>query len=61
MSAKLKIVKRQEVSDEVLFQLALEMEREHDKNLERLCKAVLTDDVKTAKKLAKELLPDATN
>lgn len=61
MSTKLQIVKRQEVSDEVLFQLALEMEREHDKNLERLCKAVLTDDVNTAKKLAKELLPDAAN
>ena len=59
MRPELKIVKPT-VSDEALVDLALELEREHDKNLEQLCKAVLTDDFKTAKKLAKELRPDAS-
>lgn len=51
---KLKIVKP-EVSDDVLLSLALELEREQEETLQRLCDAVLSHDYKTAESLAKEL------
>lgn len=53
-STRLKVVKH-EVSDDVLLSLALELEREEEETLQRLCIAVLSDDHVTAKKLAKEL------
>jgi hypothetical protein len=50
----MKLVK-QEVSDDVLVELALELARKEEEDLQRLCLAVLEDDYRTAKKLAKEL------
>lgn len=55
MSTKLQIVKRQEVSDEALLDLALEIARQEEDSLQRLCDAVLSHDHKTAETLAKEL------
>jgi hypothetical protein len=54
MSTRLKLA-RNEVSDEVLAELVLELAREEEDSLQRLCSAVLADDTITAKQLAKEL------
>lgn len=54
MRANLKIVKN-EVSDGVLTALALELAAREEETVLRLCEAVLSDDVETAKTLAKEL------
>lgn len=54
MSTNLKIVKN-EVSDEVITALALELAEQEEETVQRLCDAVLSDDTRTAKKLAKEL------
>lgn len=51
MSSKLELVD----SDQGVIDVALEIAREWDKNVDRLCKAVLTEDYRTAKLLAKEL------
>jgi len=58
MNSSLKLVDsgtRAEVSDDVLAGLALELARKEDETLERLCIAVLEDDHRTAKRLAREL------
>lgn len=49
MSAKLKLV------ENTGWETALEIAREWDKNVDRLCDAVLNDDLETAKTLAGEL------
>lgn len=54
MARELKLVKPA-VSDDVLLSLALELEREQEETLQRLITAVLSDDTKTAKTIAKEL------
>jgi len=46
---------KQEVSDDVLLSLALELEREQEETLQRLCDAVLSHDYRAAELLAKEL------
>lgn len=51
MSAKLKLVENLSGVAEV----ALEIARERNKNVQRLCKAVKSEDYKTAKLLAEEL------
>lgn len=56
MSAELELVD----SDQGVIEAALEISREWDKNIDRLCRAVLSDDRQTAKLLAKELLNDET-
>lgn len=57
---RLKIV-RPTVSDEALVDLALELARKEEEDLQRLCDAVLTHDYETAEKLAKELKSNAAN
>jgi hypothetical protein len=54
MSTKLELVD----ADKGVIEAALEISREWDKNIDRLCRAVLSDDRKTARLLAKELLND---
>jgi hypothetical protein len=53
-TAHLKLVK-QEISDDVLAEVALELARKEEEDLQRLCTAVLQGDYRTAKKLAKEI------
>lgn len=48
----------QAVEENTGWQVALEIAREWNKNVQRLCKAVLTEDHKTAKLLAEGLLDD---
>jgi hypothetical protein len=54
LSANLKLVD----TDQGVIEAALEIAREWDKNVGRLCQAVLSGDYKTAKLLARELLND---
>ena len=54
-------IPKPEVGDDVLLSLALELEREQEETLQRLCDAVLSHDYQTAELLAKEIKGAASN
>jgi hypothetical protein len=60
VNAKLRLLKS-EVSEEALAELALELSRKEEEDLQRLVNAVLSKDYRMAEKLAKELQANAAN